>query len=321
MVNIIANDIGFGSDVCLPFQMERVSARGRIVRMERTLQDVIKPHALPQQAARLMADAMVSCALTASLFKFDGTFILQASGNGPVTMLVSDMTAQGGMRGVLHYDDAQLQDMDAQSGLSDFMGDGHMAFTIEQGPSRERYQGIVELRGQSFSDGLNHYFEQSEQIRTKTRVFIDVTGDKIRATGLLIQEMPDIGGYEAGNVEKLSAHRFRDKPPVTALADDDWQRLSMFLDTATDREIMDPALGLEDLLIRFFHEDGIRVYDKIMLYKDCRCSQEKIDGIGASLGAEELDDLKNENGDIVFTCEFCNKEFVLNTSPREGMTE
>ena len=46
------------------------------------------------------------------------------------------------------------------------MGNGYIAFTVDDGNTNGRYQGIVELGGQHFSDAAMRWYENSEQLDT-----------------------------------------------------------------------------------------------------------------------------------------------------------
>ena len=56
------------------------------------------------------------------------------------------------------------------------MGTGHLAFTVDQGPDSERYQGIVALEGATLSDCAHNYFRQSEQIAAAIQLAADRVG-------------------------------------------------------------------------------------------------------------------------------------------------
>ena len=51
------------------------------------------------------------------------------------------------------------------------MGSGHIAFTLDQGEFSKRYQGIVPLEGNNISNSAEHYFNNSEQLKTRFVTF------------------------------------------------------------------------------------------------------------------------------------------------------
>ena len=135
----------------LPFQLEQTRIRGRVVKLDTVLDDILSSHNYPEAVAKLVAETTVLCALLSSMLKFDGVFTLQAQGKGAVSMVVSDIVTGGDIRSSATFSQekiARLTD-DLSSSL---LGDGYMAFTVDQGEYTERYQGIVELKPEGLVD-------------------------------------------------------------------------------------------------------------------------------------------------------------------------
>ena len=86
------NDDDFQGDMIRPFQLESSDVRGRIVRFHDVLDEILNPHDYPDMVNQLLAEAITICSLLSSLMKYDGIFTLQISGDGPVSMIVTDMT-------------------------------------------------------------------------------------------------------------------------------------------------------------------------------------------------------------------------------------
>lgn len=287
------------------FQLDSSSLRGRCVRVGRVLDEVLDAHNYPAPIAHLVAETMILALLLSSMLKYEGIFTLQTKGDGPVSMLVADVTSGGDVRACAHFDSERLQHAreqlsalkvkeKSQNHLAQYMGQGYIAFTVDQGQHSERYQGIVELKGASLVDCVQHYFNQSEQIGTGIKMAVGQRDGKWRAGGLMLQHMPE----EGGNVEAGASN----------LNEDDWRRSMIFLDSCTEDEFLDPNLHSNTLLMRLFHEEGVRVFDPIAVQKGCRCSLERVEGILALMPDEDLDYM-NEDGEIVMRCEFCSHEF------------
>ena len=74
-----------------------------------------------------------------------------------------------------------------------YLGTGFLAFTVDQGPDTERYQGIVDLAGDSLEDCAQRYFQQSEQLETGFMLAARPPSGGVRgwrAAALMIQRMP-----------------------------------------------------------------------------------------------------------------------------------
>jgi hypothetical protein len=95
-----------GADLLRPFHLERSQLRGRAVRLGETVDYVLRAHAYPGPVSGLLGELLVLAGALAGGLKFDGTFSLQARGDGPVRLLVADCTNDGQMRGYAGYDEA-----------------------------------------------------------------------------------------------------------------------------------------------------------------------------------------------------------------------
>ena len=74
----------------------------------------------------------------------------------------------------------------------------------------------------------------------------------------------------------------------------------------------------EDLrvqLYRLFHEEGVRVFPARPLTEFCRCSRERVLTFLKSFGAKELEDMREPDGAVGVTCEFCSTRY--NFTPDE----
>ena len=132
-----------------PFQIETLGVRGRMVRLGAELDALLAPHTYPAPVAGLLSETLALAAALASGLKFDGTFILQTRSNGPVGLMVADVTSGGELRGYARFDRPRVEEAAGEAGgpVPRLLGAGHMAFTVDQGPDTERYQGITEIVG------------------------------------------------------------------------------------------------------------------------------------------------------------------------------
>lgn len=286
------------ADQILGFTLPDRSARGRAVRLEGLLDEVLSAHDYPAPITLLLAEALVLGALMGGLLKGDNAQLtMQAqTENGPVNLLVCDFR-NGQMRGYVDFDAEMLAELGANPSLFALFGKGYLAITFETDKGR-RYQGIVPLEGASLAEACENYFVQSEQVPTLLRVAVRNTGGKCRAGGILLQHLPE---GEEGR-ERLHVK----------LDDPDWEHVETLGSTISHDELSDSALSMEAIVWRLFHEeDEIRVNKGLMLSKGCRCSTEHYEQVIARFPEEDQEAMKNDEGKIVVDCAFCSKEFVL----------
>ena len=140
-------------DTILPFQVEALDLRGRLVRFGPAIDSILSRHRYPAPVARLLGEAIVLTVLLGSTLRFEGRFILQTQSDGPVRMLVVNFTSPGSVRACARFDAkrvaAAIAANEAEPGK--LLGHGHLAMTIDQGPEMSRYQGLVPLEGETLS--------------------------------------------------------------------------------------------------------------------------------------------------------------------------
>lgn len=101
------------SDQLLRFSLPERNARGRIVRLESVVDEVLAAHEYPAPIRNLLAEALVLGALMGGLLKNDGQLTMQAqTQEGIVRLLVCDFRA-GEMRGYAEFDEDRLQGLGA----------------------------------------------------------------------------------------------------------------------------------------------------------------------------------------------------------------
>ncbi len=102
-------------------------------------------------------------------------------------------------------------------------------------------------------------------------------------------------------------------------AGEDWQRVEMLAATVEDHELLDPELTVERLLLAPLSRRG-------------RCDRTRHPAIARFAGAAgrrwktffwrlertELSDMRDDNGKIVVTCEFCATRYMFSLDELKG---
>ncbi|MBL8659318.1 MAG: Hsp33 family molecular chaperone HslO [Rhodospirillales bacterium] len=292
-------------DFVQPFQIEAPGLRGRLVRLGAAVDAVLAPHDYPPAVEKLLGEAMAMAAVLASGLKYEGIFTLQIQGDGPVAVVMVDITSDGDMRGYARYDMARLDASGPapEAPVPRLFGAGVMAFTVDQGPDTERYQGVTPLEGATLGECAHAYFRQSEQIETAIRLCVSDPGEADggrRAAAIMLQRLPRDDAREPD-------------------AEEDWRRAVILMSSATPAELLEPRLSANQILFRLFHEDGVRVFRRRALRHRCRCSRTKVEAILRSFPSAEIRDMLEENGRITVTCEFCKTVYALDEGDVEAL--
>jgi molecular chaperone Hsp33 len=312
-------------DVVLPFAVEALDVRGRVVRLGDAVDTLVARHGYPDAVARAVGEAAALTTLLASSLKFEGRFQLQTKSDGPIDLIVVDFDAPDRLRAYARFDRDKVAALGGGARTADLLGSGVLAMTIDQGPETSRYQGVVLLDGQGFEEAAHQYFRQSEQIPTRVRLAVaeqfEAGRRAYRAGGLLIQFLPTSperarqADLAPGDVPEGHVPHEREGPAE----DDAWVEAKALVDTVEDHELIDPAVSSERLLFRLFHERGVRVFEAQRVHEACRCSRDRIMTIMRRFPPEDRRDMVGDNGRIGVTCEFCSRVYDLD--PREVEAE
>ena len=305
-------------DLIQPFQIETMAAQGRLVRLGDAIDAILGAHDYPEPVAVMLGECMTLAALLAGGIEYDGVLTLQLKGDGPITVLVADVTSDGGLRGYAQFEaakiDAALADARDLSGPAQpvplLLGEGHLAFTVDQGSDTQRYQGLVALDGATVAECAHNYLRQSVQLDAAVKLAVGRTGaagrETWRAGGLMVQRMPGKAGLQLSGAG------------TDPEQDDAWRRAVILMGSSTNAELLDAALHPHRLLYRLFNEDGVRVFEPVALGMQCRCSLERVRQVLRSFPRTEIETMKVD-GKVVVTCEFCNAAYEFDAPTLETL--
>ncbi|WP_042150029.1 MULTISPECIES: Hsp33 family molecular chaperone HslO [unclassified Pseudoalteromonas] len=271
-------------DLLHRYIFENLDARGELVQLNTTFNEIIEGHNYPDPVKHLLGELLAAtCLLTATL-KFEGDIAVQLQGDGPLKYAVINGDNEQNMRGI-----ARLQNEIKGTTIKDLIGKGHMVITIT--PKKgERYQGIVPLDADTLSECLEQYFTQSEQLTTRLWFATDVTEGAAKVSGLFLQVLP---------VDKEKAEQ-------------DFIHLEALTNTIKDEELL--TLDATTVLTRLYHEDNPRVFEPQAVNYKCTCTRDKTAGALVNVGLESLLEEIENSGDIQISCHYCLKNYVFDES-------
>ena len=304
-------------DIVRPFRTARSGVIGRVVRLGPTIDTILSRHNASEPISHTLGEAVALTVMLGTALKFEGKLTLQTKTDGLLDFLVVNFETPGRVRAYVRYDNARLDALISDGAGIDqgaLLGAGYLAMTIDPGDDMDRYQGIVALDGESLGEAALTYFRQSEQLPTFLRLAVArhyVAGEngepgqwRWRAGGLMIQNLAGDGGKPRAPVEEEA-----DEQRLPGEDDDDWERARILASTVEDHELLDPTLSPERLLFRLFHEEGVRALPLTPVEAHCRCSRKRVEGFLRSFGADELADMREADGSVCVTCEFCTATY------------
>lgn len=274
------------------FLLEEAGVRGVHVRLDDTWAQIRSRAEYPADVAALLGEAVAASALFTGHVKVDGRLSVQLRGDGALRTLFSECTGAGTLRAIATLAEGDIPDMHSLRSLGP---DALLAITIENPVARDqepsRYQGLVALDAGTLSEAFEGYFRQSEQLPTR----LLLAANNERVCGLMLQKLPG----DAGDL-------------------DGWERASALFDTLAAPELMETPV--ETLLLRLFHEDGVRLLGEKPLRFACSCSRERVSAMLESLGEDEARAAVEGNaGQAEIRCEFCGETYRFSAEEVGGL--
>ena len=288
------------TDVALGVTIPARHARGRLARLGPALDAVLANHDYPPVIEHLLVEALTLTALLGTLLKdAGGQMTLQAQAEGGiVSLLVCDYLG-GELRGYAKFDAERLAEAGPSPSLFALFGKAYLAITFDQPATDERYQGIVPLEGESLGQAAQAYFTQSEQIPSLVRLAARKDDEgHWHGGGLLFQHLPE------GEEGRERLHTRLDHP--------DWPHVAVLAGSVKAEELTDPALALDALVWRLFHEEEeVRTLAPVVLSKGCRCDPDYVRSVIARFPDDEREQMKGDDGLIRVDCAFCATSFPI----------
>ena len=263
-------------DAVTPFLFEHRNVRGAWVEIETGVADMLGHRNYSPDVRRLVGESCVAITLLAAQTAFKGRLSLQFQhGKGPLKLLVAQSDPELNIRGMAKADANAAGELDA------LMNGGVLGLVVEAARGGQNYQALVEARGATLALALERYFTQSEQLATR----LCFAGDDERLRGLLIQRLPAREGDD----------------------DEHWRHLQTLFGTLSPAELA--GTHTEELVLKVFPDEDIRVFRPKPVALVCRCGHASISTMLVSLGRKELESLVRERGEVEVTCEFCGKAY------------
>lgn len=277
------------------FLFEEFPIRGEVVHLDATWREALSHHHYPEPLRNLLGEMMAAATLLTGTLKLEGMMTMQIQGGGPVTLAVVECSSDRKLRGLVRWQE-QADTPIEKASWKELVGEGRMAITLEQRKSGERYQGIVDLMGNSLAEALEHYLDRSEQLETR----LWLNADESCAAGMLIQRMP----------ETVSV---TDETPDA----DAWPRVTRLAQTITTEELS--TLDAETIIHRLFHEETVRLFSLEPVAFYCSCSRQRVENTLRMLGIDEMRSILAEQGEVSVDCEFCNHHYEFDRVDIEAL--
>jgi len=297
------------------FIFEGLPVRGAVVRLTDAWVEVLRRRAsntrhgaYPPPVQALLGEMAAAAVLMQSNIKFNGALIVQVFGDGPVKLAVVEVQSDFALRATATVS-GELEPDASLSQLVNVNNAGRCAITLDpkdRQPGQQPYQGVVPLFGdareklEKFSDVLQHYMLQSEQLDTTLVLAAD---DRV-AAGLLIQRLPLAG---TGNL--MGSAQASEEDHIGR--SEAYNRIAILASSLKREELL--TLDVETLLHRLFWEENLLRFEPLQgacgPHFSCSCSRERVARMILGLGQPEAQSILKERDVIEVGCDFCGLQY------------
>ncbi len=299
-------------DTVLPFQLDRSDIRGRVARLDSTLDKILGQHDYPAPVEAMVAEMALLTALIGQTIKLRWKLSLQVRGDGPIRLLATDFLApekDGDPARIRAYASYDAERLDVNAPAYPQVGKGYFAILIDQGQDMTPYQGITPIAGDSLKACAEAYFAQSEQLPTSFMLSYGKAQEPgrdatWRAGGVMLQLMPE-SSLEAKDGPSGEDGILTADDLIEPDKAEDWNRANILLETADAMELIGPHVAPTELLVRLFHEEQPRVFDAQPVGFGCTCSEDRVRQSLSIYSAKDIRHMTTEEGRVTADCQFC----------------
>ena len=254
-------------------------------------------HQTAPTATAALGRVMTAGLLLGSMMKEEEQLSIQFMGSGPLQGVVIDANAKGEVRGFVYQPRAHLPIKNGKLDVGGVVGKGTMAVVRRQHWDKEPYRSVLPIVSGEIGQDIANYLLTSEQIPSAVSLGVFVQPDEVvsAAGGFIIQAMPDAEDTTLARIEEAVAQA----RPVSQMVRD--------------------GLTAWDILRQVLAKFSLTLLDEMPVRFVCRCSRERVHSILVALGAEEVEELLEKEGQILAACEFCAEQYAIGSEEARAL--
>jgi molecular chaperone Hsp33 len=249
-------------------------------------------------ASAALGRAMTATVMMGAMLTGDDKLTVKIDGDGPLGHILVDGNAKGEVRGYVlnpqtHFDLNEHGKLDVRRAV----GTTGTLTVVKDIGMRDFFTGQVPIVSGELGEDFTYYFSTSEQVPSSVGVGVLVNPDNsiLAAGGFIIQLMP---GTEDETITKIENH-LKTMPPIS--------------------KQIEKGLTPEELLEEILGDEPIKFLEKMPVSFTCTCSKERFGTAIISLGAEEIQDMIETDGQAEAHCHFCNEKFIFTKEELEEL--
>ena len=252
-------------------------------------------------ATAALGRTLMACSMMGDMLKGeDDSLTLRINGGGPLGTITAVSDSSGNVRGYVQNGQVDLpRKGPAKLDVGAAVGrDGYLTVIRDLG-LKEPYVGSVALVSGEIAEDLTSYFVESEQIPTACALGVLVDRDQsvLCAGGYILQLLPGADGAVIDRLEEAVGKL----GPVT--------------------EVLRGGADARALLERLLDGMEPELLERSPVTYRCYCSRERVERAIVSMGAKEIQDMIDAQGEAEVTCQFCDQVYRFSREELEALRE
>lgn len=244
---------------------------------------------------------------------------IQGDSKSPVRLIVVEYTANRTLRAAVTFNesvdwsDFSTHCVASTMGLQQLVnvqGSGRFVVILDPThklPGQKLYTSLVPIVGDCVAHSIDYYMANSEQLPTKILLASSLTA----CAGVLIQRMPLSGGKLATHLQQITFNDQGHEVLADEAHDDTWLRMKYLVNTLKPTEML--LTNPVTLLRRLFWQENPVAADSQTVRFFCGCSRQKVHNMLKMLGAEEINSIVAEQGQVSINCDYCGTAYQFDS--------
>lgn len=253
-----------------------------------TIAEAQRRHDTWNTSSAALGRTMIGALMLGATLKGEDKMTVKVEGNGPAGAIVVDSNGKGDVKGYIKNPHISLPLNEiGKIDVRGAVGTEGMLTVIKDLGLKEPFSGQTPIVSGEIGEDFTYYLAVSEQIPSAVGVSVLVdTDDSIKtAGGFMIQIMPGASEEIIDQIEE----RLKETTRISTLLDDG----------QTPEEILRNLLATDD--VEFLEELPVQF--------KCDCSKEKFASAIITLGAEQIQELIDQDHGAEAVCAFCNNKY------------
>ena len=262
--------------------------RAYAVNATETIAEAQQRHDTWNTSSAALGRTMIGALMLGATLKGEDKMTVKVEGNGPAGAIVVDSNGKGEVKGYIKNPHISLPLNEiGKIDVRGAVGTEGMFTVIKDLGLKEPFSGQTPIVSGEIGEDFTYYLAVSEQIPSAVGVSVLVdTDDSIKtAGGFMIQIMP---GASEEIIDKIE------------------ERLK---ETARISSLLDEGQTPEEILQTLLATDDVEFLENMPVQFKCDCSKEKFASAIITLGAEQIQELIDQDHGAEAVCAFCNNKY------------